>query len=659
MLVKMPAAADRLFEVENDFSDSPAHHRKSNIAVSLICSEAERLGLQVKVYKGLVFEVLKDERRVGFLQNSPDNSAVYSYCAKKKDLAKLILQQGGVPVPEGAIFSDRQGARDYFESCGWPVVLKPTDRSHGTGVTTGVETHEHFDHAWEEAIKFDNKVIVERFLCGYDLRVIVIGGRAVSAYARLPASVVGDGKQTIFELVEQKNRQRLRNPSARLSPIRRFDFLLRTGRSLDEVPGRGEYVQLASVANVSAGGDAVQVIDHIDAGVLETALKAARCFPGLAQVGVDLIVHEQDSCVSAQVIEINANPTISSSVFPSYGRPVNVPRALLEFVFDESRAQPEKRSPVLAPARPYVLGVGSRRFPRDVHSQQELLFQAAYKQNLEIDEVDGQVFSVVGQNHSVMFYKGMPERTNVVSLKISRDRELVARVLQEAGLRGSGEPGQLTGLYQYRTLVIHGRVVACLYGGAHSGNVDERCHYDKVRHDVTDMVHPAFVKLACRSVESVFNPYLAGVDILAADISVSPERQRWLVIDIYCNPSLELHHFPGQGVGRDVAGSLIRSLFPQVVSGECKPRCVHALISGELQGVGYLNWVQRQAICYGLGGWVRNLDDGRVEMLLEGPPRAVDAMLVRARTGHSRAQVSRISVRDQPGTNHYGFGIKN
>jgi acylphosphatase len=57
-----------------------------------------------------------------------------------------------------------------------------------------------------------------------------------------------------------------------------------------------------------------------------------------------------------------------------------------------------------------------------------------------------------------------------------------------------------------------------------------------------------------------------------------------------------------------------------------------ALVSGQVQGVGYRWFVHRRAEAAGLAGSARNLPDGRVEVVLEGPGDAVDAV-VRALTG--------------------------
>ena len=50
------------------------------------------------------------------------------------------------------------------------------------------------------------------------------------------------------------------------------------------------------------------------------------------------------------------------------------------------------------------------------------------------------------------------------------------------------------------------------------------------------------------------------------------------------------------------------------------------LVRGRVQGVGFRYFVQREAVRLGLAGWVRNLDDGRVEVHAQGSPASLDGL---------------------------------
>jgi acylphosphatase len=72
------------------------------------------------------------------------------------------------------------------------------------------------------------------------------------------------------------------------------------------------------------------------------------------------------------------------------------------------------------------------------------------------------------------------------------------------------------------------------------------------------------------------------------------------------------------------------------------------LASGLVQGVFFRDTCRRVAGQQGVAGWVRNLPDGRVEAVFEGPPESVDRLVAWARRGPADAEVTRLEVLDEP-----------
>lgn len=75
---------------------------------------------------------------------------------------------------------------------------------------------------------------------------------------------------------------------------------------------------------------------------------------------------------------------------------------------------------------------------------------------------------------------------------------------------------------------------------------------------------------------------------------------------------------------------------------------VHVYISGRVQAVAYRANTQKMAAHYSLGGWVRNVPDGRVEAAFEGERENVDAMLAWCRKGPPLAVVDHLDVIEEP-----------
>jgi acylphosphatase len=87
-------------------------------------------------------------------------------------------------------------------------------------------------------------------------------------------------------------------------------------------------------------------------------------------------------------------------------------------------------------------------------------------------------------------------------------------------------------------------------------------------------------------------------------------------------------------------------------------RRVHAFVSGRVQGVTYRASTREAARERGVDGWVRNLEDGRVEAVFEGDPEAVESMVAWCHDGPRRAQVADVGTEDEPPEGLTGFEIR-
>ncbi|MES2819365.1 MAG: acylphosphatase [Pseudomonadota bacterium] len=86
--------------------------------------------------------------------------------------------------------------------------------------------------------------------------------------------------------------------------------------------------------------------------------------------------------------------------------------------------------------------------------------------------------------------------------------------------------------------------------------------------------------------------------------------------------------------------------------------CLHGFVSGRVQGVGYRQHTDQQAERLALDGWVRNLEDGRVEVLVEGEEEAVHALVAWLETGPKKARVEAVELSEQPLQGIAGFIVR-
>lgn len=82
-------------------------------------------------------------------------------------------------------------------------------------------------------------------------------------------------------------------------------------------------------------------------------------------------------------------------------------------------------------------------------------------------------------------------------------------------------------------------------------------------------------------------------------------------------------------------------------------RRVHIFVSGRVQGVFYRSNTQRKALELGLKGWVRNLRDGRVEIVAEGDEEQLGRLIEWCRRGPPMAKVMGLEVRWESPTGEY------
>lgn len=258
------------------------------------------------------------------------------------------LQRHGIQVPRGvrleAAGTSEEELRTAAEELGYPLVLKPESGTMGRGVLVGLadwdELRRGFRHLIDELGV--GSVLMETHHEGSDHRVLVVGEQVVAATRRVATHVVGDGEQSITELIREKNAARRLNPflsSGLITVDYEVENLLREqGLDQESVPAPGAHVRLRRIANGSAGADVIDVTDELPDAVKQVAVDATRAFPNIHVAGVDLLHRpptEGDPGTTV-VIELNSRPHIPTNMYPSSGVGRDVPAAMVDHFFPDS-----------------------------------------------------------------------------------------------------------------------------------------------------------------------------------------------------------------------------------------------------------------------------------------------------------------------------------
>ncbi len=290
---------------------------------------APRIGASVFIEPewGVVGQItFKSGRHSYFRYNTLDLNFVGSAdIAKDKDYSNLFLGRMGYPVVPGSrtFFSKEWGeaigakgrgiddAYRYAKTLGFPVIVKPNSGSQGSGVAL-ISNKIEFYRAMRLIFKHDRVALVQRPVNGKDYRLVILDDQLISAYERTPLSVVGDGKSTILNLLKKKQLRfnaekrdtRLKTSDPRISEkLRRLDLSLRS------VLQKGKQVYLLDNANLSTGGDSIDVTRKVHPEFKKLAVKITKDM-GLRLCGVDLMINGDISQKpdTFWVLEINAAP---------------------------------------------------------------------------------------------------------------------------------------------------------------------------------------------------------------------------------------------------------------------------------------------------------------------------------------------------------------
>ncbi len=261
--------------------------------------------------------------------------------AGNKHATKKLLGDMGVPVPKGYRIRNVEDLEETLESVGFPAVIKPLDGNHGKGATVGVKSLEDALSAWEKAKEYSRWVIVERQLQGADYRALVVNNRLIAVAERVPAHVIGNGRQTIEQLIEETNRDPRRGYGHE-NVLTQIDIdnqtmrcVRKAGYQLDSVLPKGERLFLKTTANISTGGTAIDVTDEVHPENVFLFERIARII-GLDVAGIDVIapnVSEPLRENGGGIIEVNAAPGFRMHLAPSEGIGRNVAEHVIDMLF--------------------------------------------------------------------------------------------------------------------------------------------------------------------------------------------------------------------------------------------------------------------------------------------------------------------------------------
>ncbi len=270
-----------------------------------------------------------------------------------KENTKNLLEAAEVPVPRGRIIYDEEDLKAAISKIGYPMVLKPVNGNHGRGATTNILDWESALLAFDIAKKISRAIICEKFITGFDFRLLVINYKFICAARRTPACVTGDGKHTIQQLIDIVNQDPRRGfghekvlTSIKVDAVTE-KILIDKEFTLETILPKGELLLLKPTANLSTGGTSTDVTEFVHPNNIFLAERIAKII-GLDICGIDIMAPDLSAPVEENggaILEVNAAPGFRMHIEPSEGLARNVAEPVIDMLYPPGSSA---RIPIIA-----------------------------------------------------------------------------------------------------------------------------------------------------------------------------------------------------------------------------------------------------------------------------------------------------------------------
>lgn len=276
----------------------PSPADELNPYARILVDEARRRGIAVEVLDASrgYFTLSFGGRAITCRESLTElTSAIAMSRCQDKRVTRSVLAKAGLRVPEQVTASDLARAETFLARHG-RVVVKPVDGEQGRGVQVDIRDNDTLANACRALTEQGVTGLVESFVEGEDLRIIVIDGEVVAAALRKPAEITANGTDTIGALIEARSRRRAAATGGE-SRIPMDDETVRAvaeaGFTMDDVPAAGQVIRVRKTANLHTGGTIHDVTAELHPALADAAIRAARALD-IPVVGMDFMVPAPD-----------------------------------------------------------------------------------------------------------------------------------------------------------------------------------------------------------------------------------------------------------------------------------------------------------------------------------------------------------------------------
>lgn len=272
--------------------------------------------------------------------------------AGNKMITKNYLKRYKASVPIGCAFyaDELDYIKEAFSLFDKGVVIKPTFGSYGHDVYIDLRSEEEVENAINQIKEHrgNTEILIEEYFDAPEYRIFLTSTGKYAVLNREPAYVIGNGKNTIAELIEMENKSREDITKTAMCTLvideEAKRYMKNHNITFDYVPKENEKIRLRYNSNVATGGVSIDYTDLVHPSVITNCLKVFDAFPRLPYAGIDYMskdITKEQKKSDYRIIEVNTNPGANMHMLPGYGEPRNISEAITDMIYPETREDRE------------------------------------------------------------------------------------------------------------------------------------------------------------------------------------------------------------------------------------------------------------------------------------------------------------------------------
>ncbi len=305
----------------------------------IIIKEAKKLGIKVEVIypQEKIIALIKGKKR--FLVQRDFRINLDRFGTRNiplfKDATYFFWQQNNIPIPKTVTAFSFREAKKRLRKIPLPMVIKDAHDSQSRNVWVNVSNYKKAILVLKNLFSLPRigTVIIQEFVRGKEFRILILKNKILGIAQLIPPSVAGDGKSTIKKLIKKLEKE----TNSKINIDQEMKNLIKSqGLSLVSILPFKQKIFLREYSKLSEGGR----IKSFPSGLIHPEIKKmclrATRVTGLELGGLDIITDNLSCSPKKQkikFIEINSRPDLYIHHLPHQGKPVNVTKEILKYIF--------------------------------------------------------------------------------------------------------------------------------------------------------------------------------------------------------------------------------------------------------------------------------------------------------------------------------------